>query len=221
MKDPIVIESAPQPDAAVVLLHGLGADGHDFAPIVNELRLPESCRVRFVLPHAPVQPVTINGGVAMPAWFDILGVDRHAQQDEAGIRKSSAYLDELVDAQMAAGITPERIVMAGFSQGGAIALFTALRRSTPLAGVIGLSTYLPLQPQVVAEHAGLQSSLPVLLVHGTHDPVLPLALAEDACEFISALGYSVQYQTYPMAHQVCMEEITLLRAWLLSQLGES
>lgn len=219
MSTPVIIETAPNPDAAVILLHGLGADGNDFVPIVQEMGLPQSVAVRFVFPHAPHRPVTINGGMAMPAWFDILGLDRTAAADEAGIRESSALLDSLIDAQIAAGIAPERIVIAGFSQGGAIALFTGLRRRGPLAGVLALSTYLPLQQVVTQEHAGQQAVLPILMVHGTQDPVLPIALAEDARDFMQALQYDIQWQTYPMPHSVCMEEIQLMREWLLARLG--
>ncbi|MEL6868906.1 MAG: carboxylesterase [Pseudomonadota bacterium] len=217
MSSPVIIETAPNPDAAVILLHGLGADGHDFVPIVQQMQLPSTSAIRFVFPHAPQRPVTINGGMSMPAWFDILGLDRTAAADEAGIRESSALLSRLVDEQIEAGIPPQRIVVAGFSQGGAIALFTGLTRTQPLAGVLALSTYLPLQQVVVNEHAGRQSALPILMVHGTDDPVLPMALAQDARDFIQALGYDVRWQTYPMPHSVCMEEIDLIREWLLAR----
>ncbi|MEO0574936.1 MAG: alpha/beta fold hydrolase [Pseudomonadota bacterium] len=219
MSTPVIIETAPNPDAAVILMHGLGADGHDFVPIVKEMSLPDTLAVRFVFPHAPHRPVTINGGMAMPAWFDILGLDRTTAADEAGIRESSALLSGLIDEQIAAGIAPERIVIAGFSQGGAIALFTGLTRKAPLAGVLALSTYLPLQQVVAEEHAARQSALPILMVHGTDDPVLPIALAEEARDFMQALNYEIQWQTYPMPHSVCMEEIVLMREWLLAQLG--
>ena len=219
MREPVVLESAPNPDAAVILFHGLGADGNDFVPIVKELALPETTRVRFVFPHAPVRPVTINGGMPMPAWFDILGLDRTAAQDEDGIRASAALMEEHVAAQVASGIAPERIFMAGFSQGGAIALFAALRRTEPLAGVIGLSTYLPLLDVIRDEHAGQQGQLPIMMVHGTHDDVLPVQLAEGSRDFIQALGYIVQWQTYPMAHNVCLEEIQLLREFLVRELN--
>lgn len=217
MRDPVIIETAPNPDAAVILFHGLGADGHDFEPIVAEMNLPPSAAIRFIFPNAANRPVTINGGMPMPAWYDILSMDRNAEQDEVGIRDSSELMHELASSQIAAGIAPERIVLAGFSQGGAIALFTALRSQLPLAGVLALSTYLPLHDVVQLEHQSL--SLPILMAHGEQDPVLSLALAEDSRRFMASLGYKVQWQTYPMAHSVCLEEIRAIRAWLISKLA--
>ncbi|MEN7342460.1 MAG: carboxylesterase [Pseudomonadota bacterium] len=220
MRDPVIIETGPNPDAAVILFHGLGADGHDFEPIVSELNLPASAAIRFIFPHAAPRPVTINGGMSMPAWFDILGLDRTAAADEAGIRESAALMQRYVDEQISAGIAPERIVIAGFSQGGAIALFTGLTTSTPIAGVLALSTYLPLLDQTTAEHQG-RSDLPILMVHGTQDPVLPVSLGEQSRDFINNLGYQIQWQTYPMPHSVCYEEIVAIRAWLMSKLSLS
>ncbi len=219
MSDRVQIETHAVPDAAIILLHGLGADGHDFEPIVREMNLPESAAFRFVFPHAPSRPVTLNGGMSMPAWFDILGLDRSARADEAGIRQSVAYLQSLVEEQVSAGIERERIVLAGFSQGGAIALFAGLTSPLPLAGIMALSTYLPLQDEVAREHGGRVSALPILMVHGTQDPVLPLALGKDSSEFITGLGYDVQWHEYPMAHSVCIEEIVLMRDWLLARLA--
>ena len=219
MHDAVTIETGPQPDAAVILLHGLGADGHDFAPVVPELALPPELPVRFRFPHAPERPVTINGGVRMPAWFDILGLDRQSAVDEAGIRASAQQLAGWIDAEVAAGIARERIVVAGFSQGGAIALFHALRDPRPLAGVVGLSTYLPLASTVEAERGGREARLPVLLAHGVQDPVLPLALAEEARSVIESLGHPVTWRTFNMPHSVCAEEIVLLRQWLLERLA--
>lgn len=221
MREPVIIETAANPDAAVILLHGLGADGHDFEPIVSEMRLPSTAAIRFVFPHAPARPVTINGGMMMPAWYDILGFDRQAQQDEAGIRASVAFLEQALKSQIDAGIAAERIVLAGFSQGGAVALYTGLTTAQPIAGILALSTYLPLQPAIRDEHRGRGASLPILMVHGEQDPVLALSLAEQSCEFIRSLGYALQWQTYPMPHSVCLEEIRLIRDWLLQRFAIS
>ncbi|MEO0363945.1 MAG: alpha/beta fold hydrolase [Pseudomonadota bacterium] len=219
MSDCVVIDSGPDPDATVILLHGLGADGHDFAPVVQELGLPAAVPVRFRFPHAPSRPVTINGGISMPAWFDILGLDRDAAPDEVGIRGSMAQLDRWVEEAVADGFARERIVVAGFSQGGAIALSYALRSQQPLAGVMALSTYLPLQQSLLEEHAGRHAALPIFMAHGTHDPVLPLALAVEAREFMRAAGYTVEWHEFPMPHSVCAEEIVAMRAWLVERLA--
>lgn len=219
MSDRVQIDTQPVPDAAVILLHGLGADGHDFEPIVREMNLPTSAAYRFVFPHAPSRPVTLNGGMSMPAWFDILGLDRSAQADEAGIRESAAFLMSLVEEQVKAGIERERIVLAGFSQGGAIALFAGLTSPQPLAGIIALSTYLPMHTALAREHGGRGASLPILMVHGAQDPVLPMTLGKESCSFIESLGYDVDWHEYPMAHSVCMEEIVLLREWLMKRLA--
>ena len=193
-------------------LHGLGADGHDFEPIVPELglRFP----VRFVFPHAPVRPVTINGGMAMRAWYDILGFDRGAREDAAGIRASAAAVVALVDREIERGMAPERIVLAGFSQGGAIALHTALREPRPLAGVLALSTYLPLAATLASERSAANARVPIFMAHGTGDTVLPLSLAETSRAALQALGYAVEWHTYPMAHSVSIEEISAIGAWL-------
>ena len=218
MSEPVVIETGASPDAAIILLHGLGADGHDFEPIVAEFRLPGDAQWRFVFPHAPSRPVTINGGMSMPAWFDILGLDRGSQVDEAGIRESVAFLRGLIAEQEAAGIARERIVVAGFSQGGAIALFSSLTDQTPVAGVLALSTYLPLTDDAIREHVPHGDALPILMVHGEHDPVLPIGMAVASRDAIQQLGYPVQWQQYPMPHSVCLEEIALMRDWLLARL---
>jgi phospholipase/carboxylesterase len=210
--DAIEITTGEPPELAVIWLHGLGADGHDFEPIVPELglRIP----VRFVFPHAPVRPVTINGGMAMRAWYDILGFDRRAAEDAAGIRASAAAVTELIDRELARGLSSERIVLAGFSQGGAIALQTALREARPLAGVLALSTYLPLAGTLAAERSAANSRLPIFMAHGTDDTVLPLTLAESSRRTLEALGYHVEWHAYPMPHTVCLEEISAIGAWL-------
>jgi phospholipase/carboxylesterase len=212
MLDAIEITTGPEPRLAVLWLHGLGADGHDFEPIVPELGL--GVPVRFVFPHAPVRPVTINGGVAMRAWYDILGFDRRAKEDAAGIRASAAAVTELVDREIERGMTSDRIVLAGFSQGGAVALHTALREPRPLAGVLALSTYLPLAATLASERSAANARLPIFMAHGTDDGVLPLQLAETSRGALEALGYAVAWHAYPMAHSVCLEEVGAIGAWL-------
>jgi phospholipase/carboxylesterase len=210
--DAIEITTGEPPDLAVIWLHGLGADGHDFEPVVPELglRIP----VRFVFPHAPVRPVTINGGMAMRAWYDILGFDRQAPEDAEGIRASAVAVTELIDREVARGIASDRIVLAGFSQGGAIALQTALREPRPLAGVWALSTYLPLAATLAAERSAANLRLPIFMAHGTADTVLPLKLAESSRRTLEALGYEVEWHAYPMPHSVCLEEVSAIGAWL-------
>lgn len=216
----VEIESAAAPDGSVIWLHGLGADGHDFEAIVPELGLAGRLDLRFVFPHAPVRPVTINGGMSMRAWYDILTLDRGGPQDEAGIRASSEMLVQLLEREHERGIPYEKIVLAGFSQGGAIALHTALRFEKRLAGLMALSTYLPLQNTIEAEvvnnAAAQPRDLPIFIAHGTLDPMLPLALGQHTLEVLTAAGYNAQWHDYPMAHAVCAEEIAHIRDWLLT-----
>ena len=212
MLDAIEITTGDAPRLAVLWLHGLGADGHDFEPIVPELAL--RIAVRFVFPHAPVRPVTINGGMQMRAWYDIVGFDRRAKEDSAGIRASAAALTELVDREIERGMPSERIVLAGFSQGGAIALHTALRSPKPLAGVLALSTYLPLAATLAGERSAANASIPLFMAHGTDDSVLPLEMAETSRRALEALGYAVDWHAYPMEHSVCMEEVRAIGVWL-------
>jgi phospholipase/carboxylesterase len=215
MLDSIEIATGPEPELGVIWLHGLGADGHDFEPLVPELglRFP----VRFVFPHAPVRPVTINGGMAMRAWYDILGFGRDVREDAAGIRASAAALSRLIDREVERGIPAERVVLAGFSQGGAVALHTALREPRALGGVVALSTYLPLAATLAQERSAANAAVPILMAHGTDDPLLPLALAEASRRALEALGYAVDWQTYPMAHSVCLEEVSSIGAWLAAR----
>jgi phospholipase/carboxylesterase len=208
------------PEGSVIWLHGLGADGHDFEPIVPELRLPAELKLRFVFPHAPVRPVTINGGMSMRAWYDMLSLDRDGPEDEAGIRASAASLDDLIEREKKRGIATNKIVVAGFSQGGAIALHTALRCKQKLAGLMALSTYLPVahtfEREVVQPADSGHLDLPVFIAHGSLDPVLPIALGRDSADLLIAHGFNVEWHEYSMAHSVCMEEIADIRAWLLS-----
>lgn len=214
------IETGESPTGSVIWLHGLGADGHDFEPIVPELHLPDSMRLRFVFPHAPMRPVTINGGATMRAWYDILTLDRGGPQDEDGIRESAATLEGLVQRENDRGIPYEKIVMAGFSQGGAIALHAALRYPHTLAGLMALSTWLPLgaslQKEVLENEQAQSRDLPVFLAHGQFDPMLPVTLGEESRDALTRLGYTVEWHEYPMAHSVCAQEIADIGAWLLA-----
>jgi phospholipase/carboxylesterase len=216
--DAVVLAPAAPATASVVWLHGLGADGHDFVPIVPELKLPAAPGIRFVFPHAPVRPVTLNMGMRMRAWYDIRTLTAEGRADEAGLRESVARLEALLSAERALGIESRRIVVAGFSQGGAVALHGALRHAEPLGGVLALSCYLPLQALLAAELAEANRELPILMCHGQQDPVLPLALGLAACNWLRAAGYRVEWKEYPMQHQVCLPEIQDVAAWLRAHL---
>lgn len=212
--DGIEIETAPNPTHAVIWLHGLGADGNDFAPIVPELGLGSAPAVRFVFPHAPVQPVTINGGMAMRSWYDILVTDLVRQEDEAGIRRSEAAVRALIARENARGIPTSRIVLAGFSQGCAMTLHTGLRLEEKLAGMIGLSGYLPLLDLAAAERHAANADTPIFLAHGTFDPVVALPRAQATLAHLQAQGHDVRWHTYPMPHSVCAPEIADIAAFL-------
>ena len=222
MSLPETVEVCPEdePVGSVIWLHGLGADGHDFEPVVPELRLPASLPLRFVFPHAPVRPVTVNGGVPMRAWYDILSLDKEGPQDEVGIRESAGLLQALLEREHQRGTPYDRIVVAGFSQGGAIAMHTVVRLQQRLAGLMALSTWLPLAGVVAEEAAddvqGDLRSLPVFLAHGSFDPMLPVALGHESRAQLESLGYTVQWHEYPMPHSVCAEEIADIAKWLVS-----
>jgi phospholipase/carboxylesterase len=217
---PEAIEVGPtgNVDGSVIWLHGLGADGHDFEAIVPQLNLPANLNLRFIFPHAPVRPVTINGGMSMRAWYDILSLERDGPVDEAGIRESAEMLVALIEREHGRGVRYENIVVAGFSQGGAIASHCALRFPEKLAGLMALSTYLPLRSTVqteIAESATAQTkSLPIFMAHGTSDPMLPMHLGTSSRDAMEALGYSVKWFDYPMPHAVCPQEIADISAWL-------
>ena len=213
----IEIETGAKPAAAVIWLHGLGADGHDFEPIVPELGLPASKPVRFIFPNAPQRPVTINMGMRMPAWYDILQLGG-GPEDEAGIRESQAQIEGLIAREKTRGIAHGKIVLAGFSQGGAIVLQTALRQRERLAGVMALSTYLPLAGKLAAERQAINNDLPILMAHGSYDPMIPMARAQQSRDALQALGYKVDWREYPMPHSVCPEEIADIAAFLLKVL---
>lgn len=209
------VEIEPRGSAhhAVIWLHGLGADGHDFPPIVGEMRLDPRLAIRWVFPHAPAIPVTINGGMRMPAWYDIRSADIGQRHDEAGIRLSAARLERLVAREVERGVPEERIVLAGFSQGGAIALFTALRHPRRLAGIVALSTYLVVGETLEAERSQANREVPIFQAHGTLDPMVPFERGADARATLLGLGYGVEWHEYPMQHQVCLEEIEALADW--------
>jgi phospholipase/carboxylesterase len=209
----IEIETGARPDAAVIWLHGLGADGHDFEPVVPQLRLPGRLAVRFVFPHAPVRPVTINQGMRMRAWYDIVQLGG-GREDEAGIRASQQQLEGLIEREGARGIPAGRVVLAGFSQGGAIALQTALRFRERLAGTLALSTYLPLAAKLDAERSAAGREMPILMAHGTHDPMISIEHARRSRDMLVALGYRVEWREYAMPHSLCADEISDLAAWL-------
>jgi len=214
----VEVEPGRPADAAVILMHGLGADGHDFEALVPELELPESPAIRWVFPHAPVRPVTLNGGMRMRAWYDILAIDRGAAEDETGIREARDGIRTLVERERERGIAADRVVLAGFSQGGAMALFTALREPERLGGVLALSTYMPLAAKLEGEAHPANAAVPILMAHGTFDPIVPLFLGEGTCRLLRERGYDVDWRTYPMPHSLCAEEVRDVRDWLLRTL---
>jgi phospholipase/carboxylesterase len=206
--DAIQLETGPNPQAAVIWLHGLGADGHDFEPIVPELELEKP--VRFVFPHAPIRPVTINQGMRMRAWYDILQLGG-GPEDEAGLRASQRLTEELILAQ---GLPANRIVLAGFSQGGAIVLLTGLRYAERLAGVMELSTYLPLASTLPTERSAANRETPIFMAHGRHDDLIPMHRAQASRDYLQKLGYAIEWHDYPMPHSVCAPEIADISSFL-------
>ena len=214
-------ETGKNPAASIIVLHGLGADGNDFVPIAEQLDLAEAGPVRFVFPHAPTMPVTINGGYVMRAWYDILGTDPVRREDEAGLRQSQALVEALIAKERTRGVASSRIVLAGFSQGCAMTLMTGLRCAERLAGLVGLSGYLPLADKVAAERTSINSDVPIFLAHGRTDPVIPIARAAASRDALVALGHPVEWHEYAMAHSVCAEEIADLERWLVPLLRVS
>jgi phospholipase/carboxylesterase len=210
------LQTGKQPSHSIIWLHGLGADGQDFVPIVDELDLPGA--VRYIFPHAPMRPVTINGGFVMRAWYDIAGLSMDAQQDTAGIRASQILIEELVNREVTNGIMPGQIFLAGFSQGGAIALHTAMRQTAPLGGVLALSTYLPLANSAAREALANTKATPVFMAHGRNDPVIPYALGEGSRDALRELGYEVEWHEYAMQHSVSEEELRDIETWLTVQM---
>lgn len=214
LPETVEVVTGENPVGSVIWLHGLGADGHDFEAIVPELRIPLDLPLRFVFPHAPVRPVTINGGMAMRAWYDILSLDSEGRADADGVRESSALLENLVRREQERGIDTRHIVIAGFSQGGAIAINVALHSKDRLAGLMALSTYIPL-PDELDGSPGIRD-LPVFMAHGSFDPMLPMQWGQASADKLTEAGFSVDWHDYPMAHAVCPAEIADIRSWLLS-----
>ena len=210
----IEVETGPNPTASMLVLHGLGADGNDFVPVAQELDLREIGSVRFVFPHAPTMPVTINGGYVMRAWYDILGTDLVRREDERGLRQSQLLVEALIAQERARGVASTRILLAGFSQGCALTLMTGLRCAERLAGLVGLSGYLPLADKVAAERTSVNADIPIFMAHGRMDPVIPIARALASRDALVALGHAVEWHEYPMPHSVCAEEIADLERWL-------
>jgi phospholipase/carboxylesterase len=216
--NPIILQTGAddsrEADAAVIWLHGLGADGSDFVPIVSELKLPDGLNIRFIFPHAPLRPITINQGYRMRGWYDITSLDVANRDDEAGIVESSAILTRLCDEQLALGIVAERIIVAGFSQGGAIALYTGLRYARTLGGIMALSTYLPMQQRLDQEAAVANRDTPIFMAHGLHDDVVATQFGLQTRALLQQRGYRVQWHEYAMGHSVCIEEINDISNWL-------
>jgi phospholipase/carboxylesterase len=209
----IELETRPHPSHAVIWLHGLGADGNDFVPIVSALPLPPLA-IRFVFPHAPMIPVTINGGFVMRAWYDILQADLGARQDEHGIRESQKAIEALIEREVERGIPASRIVLAGFSQGGVMTLHTGLRYRRKLAGLIALSAYLPLADRLAKERSGDNAGVSIFLAHGSADPIIPVAAGQASSKQLAKLGYQVEWHEYAMPHSVCEQEIGDIGMWL-------
>ncbi|MDH3640075.1 MAG: alpha/beta hydrolase [Gammaproteobacteria bacterium] len=213
-------QNGNQPEYTVIWLHGLGADGYDFEPIVPALKLPADPVVRFVFPHAPMRPVTINGGMVMRAWYDISAMEMVRNEDAAGVEQSAAQVRDLIAEQNRDGIPTERIILAGFSQGGAIALHTGLRYAEALAGIMALSTYVPLKQRLAKEAHASNLGTSVFMAHGTSDPVIPLTLGDASRKLLQELGYPVEWRTYPMQHAVSPEEIDDIGRWLRARMEE-
>ena len=210
----IELNTGAAPKGTIIWLHGLGADCWDFVAIIKELRLPDDLPLRFIFPQAPSRPITINNGQVMPGWYDISMAELHRKPDEAGIRQSQASIDQLIAREHERGIKADKIILAGFSQGGAIALQTGLRHLEPLGGIMALSTYLTLDDSLTTEATIANAKIPILMAHGTQDQVIPLSLAQSSRAIMEARGYKVAWHEYPMTHSLCMEEVTDIGIWI-------
>ncbi len=221
IEPPVEIETAANPDAAVIWLHGLGADGHDFEPVVDQLALPPDSRIRFIFPHAPHRPVTLNGGYVMRAWYDIHSLERGARQDREGLEEARGLVDALIQRERERGIAASRIVLMGFSQGGAVALHAGLRRDEPVAGIGALSTYLPLHHLLAEERHPNSHDTPIFMAHGLYDPVVTYDIGLSSRDHLLELGYHVEWHEYPMEHSLCPQEIDDIARWLSERLKKS
>lgn len=219
MLDCVEISPPTSATATVIWLHGLGADGNDFVPIIGELGMGDRHNVRFIFPNAPMLPVTINGGMQMPAWYDIKGIDIIDEQDAVGIRASALEIDALIEREIDSGIGPGRIILAGFSQGGAMALHAGIRQNQPLAGIMALSAYLPLYDTVPAEAVTANRGTSIFMAHGSEDPIVPAGLGRGSRDLLIDAGYPVEWHEYPMAHQVCLPEVATIGRWLHKHLA--
>mgnify|MGYP000031086982 FL=1 len=215
----IETQTTATPGASIIVLHGLGADGHDFVPVARELTLSDVGGVRFIFPHAPMRPVTLNGGYVMRAWYDILGTPGARQEDEAGLRESQQLIEGLIARERERGMPSRRIVLMGFSQGCAMTLLTGLRHAERLGGLVGLSGYLPLAELTAAERSPANADVPIFMAHGREDPMVGIDRALASRDALRALGYNVEWHDYAMPHSVCMDEIVDLNRWLLQVLG--
>lgn len=213
--DAVTVEPLETADASVIWLHGLGADGHDFENIVPHLGNQITRHVRFIFPHAPEIPVTINNGYVMRAWYDVMSMDIARRADANGVRASEQILTGYIEAEQAIGIAGNRIIVAGFSQGGALALHTSLRYTQPLAGILALSCYLPIAETIADEVHPANASVPLFMAHGSHDPIIPITAAEQARDLLTSLGYEVEWHSYTQEHAVCLEEINDISSWLV------
>ncbi|MFK8069236.1 MAG: alpha/beta hydrolase [Gammaproteobacteria bacterium] len=214
----VILEPKSKHTASVIWLHGLGADGHDFEPVIPALKLPENHGIRFIFPHAPVQAVTINGGMEMRAWYDILEVNLRKQEDVEGIKSSQKIIEALIDQEISQGIPSDKILLAGFSQGGVVILHTGLRYAKPLGGLLALSTYLALPDRLTEEANPVNSNTPIFMAHGTMDPIIPLQQGLDSSDQLKQAGYQVDWQEYPMQHSVSLEEIEKIGHWITAKL---
>jgi phospholipase/carboxylesterase len=210
----VTVETGPNPKFSIIWMHGLGADGHDFESLVPELLESGMPDLRFVFPHAPVRPVTLNNGYQMRAWYDIIGIDRRSTEDFAGIKASAEAIGDLIRQENQRGVETRRIALAGFSQGGALALHTATRYPEKLAGVIALSCYLPLAKAFASERTAANLATPIFMAHGTQDPVVPFAMGDESRRVLEATGYRVEWHSYPMPHSLCEPEVADIRGFL-------
>lgn len=214
MLDALTIEPVNSATASVIWLHGLGADGYDFVDVIPALGLPASHSIRFIFPHAPLLPVTLNGGMRMPAWYDIKAISAHAEEDEGGIKHSAQKIEALLNAEKARNIPYEKMILMGFSQGGALALYTALRFHAPLAGTAGLSTYLPLKDSLSKELHPQNKNIAIFMAHGLMDPIVPFAFGEGSYRILQSAGLAPVWHTYPMGHMVCLPELLAIGQWI-------